>query len=805
MPTITRKDLEAALPDVKSTFKFKTLNGPVSIHRDRWGIPHIRAENEHDLFFAQGFATAQDRMFHMDYDRMRCLGRWAEYAGPPALPQDRLLRRRKLDRVSKADYKLCSPEAKAMLDAYAAGVNAFMDTTESWPVEYKLLGTKPERWEPWHCILVYKVRNTAEGNFHFKLWMAQLAAEVGPVKAAALSPGYIPGMLMTIPPGSTYKGPVENAIEELAEVAKHISHFPPADGESNGWAVSSARTTSGKPLVAGDSHRNLDVPNVYYQTHLSCPSFSAIGHAVPGFPGVLHFMHNEYVAWGMTHGMGDAQDLFVEQFRDRPSTGSGRTGPERGPSASSGHTAAREYLFKDEWRLAEVTHETLRIRGGKDDRIEITETHHGPVVAGDPSKGWGIALSDTGSTKDGTRWVDAAYRAMRARSADDLEAAFAEWTDRSNNYPYADVQGNFGYILKGRLPVRSMANGWGPVPGWTGEYEWQGVVPPDKLPRTRNPKEGWVVTCNQRTVDETYPYYISNAWAPDYRARRIMTRIAEVQKAGRKMTVAEMEAIHADRVSVPGQVFAKGASALKVKGALAERARDILAAWDGNMDRRTTAPTVYAALMFETVAILAKRHYGRLAGDALNIDGAGGSVHIGRHLIPLMVTCISRNEGAPLLGPGETWAGVLGPALERAVTALEAKNGPDIGRWTWGAVHQTAHQHLLAARFPEASALINPPRVAAHGDWSTPNNGSHPLRDTRHAAGPVNRYVHDPSDWRNSRWIVPLGASGHPGSKHFADQQQMWANVETIPMLWDFADISRDAETTQRLVPEATR
>ena len=504
MPSLTRKDLEAALPDVISPLKFKGIKAAVTIYRDHWGIPHIRAQNEPDLFFAQGFATAQDRLFHMDYDRMRCLGRWAEYAGPRALPQDRLMRKRRLDRVSKADYGVCSPAAKSMLDAYASGVNAFMDTSKAWPIEYKLLGVKPEQWAPWHCILVYKVRNTAEGSFHNKLWMARLAAEIGGEHAAAITPGYLPGHLLTVPPGAEYRGPVENAVHELTETAKHIVHFQDPGGESNGWVVSGTRTASGKPLVAGDSHRTLDTSNVYYQTHLSCPAFSAIGHAVPGFPGVLHFMHNEYVAWGMTHGMGDTQDLFVEQFRDAAGPSAHSPGAP-GPGQSGTGQGSREYLFKGEWLKAEVTAGTLRVRGGKDEEIEVTETRHGPVIEGDPAKGWGIALSDPGSA-GATRWVDAAYNAMKCKSADEFEAAMEEWTDRTNNYPYADVQGNFGYALRGCIPVRSRANAWGPVPGWTGEHEWEGMVPPRELPRTRNPEEGWVVTCNQRTVDETYPH-----------------------------------------------------------------------------------------------------------------------------------------------------------------------------------------------------------------------------------------------------------------------------------------------------------
>ena len=198
---ITDKDLAAALPDVRSTMTFDGLSGPVNIYRDPWGIPHIKAGNLIDLFFAQGFATAQDRLFQMDYDRMRCLGRWSEYAGPRGLESDRLMRRRRFERASKADYDVCGPEARDMLDAYTAGVNAFLDSTESLPVEYSLLQARPEPWASWHSILVYKVRNSAEGGFQSKLWLAQLAAAIGPENIADLTPGYTQGHLLTVPPG----------------------------------------------------------------------------------------------------------------------------------------------------------------------------------------------------------------------------------------------------------------------------------------------------------------------------------------------------------------------------------------------------------------------------------------------------------------------------------------------------------------------------------------------------------------------------------------------------------------------------
>ena len=289
MTSISRDDLQSALPDVTSPQKFSKLNSGAVINRDRWGIPHIKADDEYDLFFAQGFATAQDRLFQMDFDRMRCLGRVSEYVGAAGLAQDRLMRRRRQDRVAKLDYEVASDAAKNAMDAYADGVNAFIATTSALPVEYKLLDKSPESWEPWHCVVVYKVRNTAEGSFQGKLWLSKLAAEIGPEAAARLTPGYQPGQLLTVPPGSRYSGAVLNAVDELRAVVEATSLLNSTDGGSNGWVISGERTASGLPLVAGDSHRGLEVPNVYYQVHLIGPDFAVLGHSIPGVPMALHF------------------------------------------------------------------------------------------------------------------------------------------------------------------------------------------------------------------------------------------------------------------------------------------------------------------------------------------------------------------------------------------------------------------------------------------------------------------------------------------------------------------------------------
>ena len=777
---LSNADLINALPDLESDQPLTGIVSGATVHRDKWGIPHISADNEADLFFAQGFATAQDRLFQMDYDRLRCLGRSSEHLGELGLTQDRLMRRRALKNVAKWDLEVCSPEAKAMITAYTAGVNAFINSDAPLPAEYKLTGTEPEPWEDWHCILVYKVRNTAEGSFQAKLWLAKLAAEIGPYKVAAISPGSQPGALMTVPPGTEYSGPALNAIEELTRVVNATEMLRETDGGSNGWAISGDRTESGLPLVAGDSHRGLEVPNVYYQVHLKGPDFQVLGHSIPGVPMAMHFAHNDHVCWGMTHGGADTQDLFVEQLR-RTNDGV-------------------EYLFKDEWLKAASSVESISVREATKEEVEIVETHHGPIISGSVDSGWGVAISDPGSN-DGTRWVDAAYGAMKSRSADELEKAFDTWTDRVNNYPYADVHGNFGYLFKGRIAIRGTENGWGPVPGWTGDHEWNGYIPNEELPRSKNPDTGWVVTCNQRVVGHDYQHYLTNLYGTDYRARRIRDRIGEL--VGSPASVDDMSSIHADTVSIPAQALTGAIINLNSLDGIYSSAAEILSKWDCDLKEDSSAAAIYAASSRELNKQLAIAAYGSLAGGVTGDEpDTGAEDQLRRQLKPDFIQRLGDGSLSDARY-GFDAAALVESAFKAGVDYLAARFGNELINWRWGDLHRTGHSHPLAGAFPDSADMLNPPKVEAAGDGDVPwASGSPTPAEFAIKTGPINRYIHDPSNWINGRWIVPLGSSGHPASPHFSDQQDMWSKVETIPQLWDWDEIAGDAETKQRLMPK---
>ncbi len=777
---ISDEDLQAALPDLTGTMMLAGLTAPVQIYRDAWGIPHIRAENEHDLFFAQGFATAQDRLWQMDFDRHQALGRWSEFAGRSGLARDRLLRAAGMGRTAQKDYGAASERARATVDAYAAGVNAFIQSTRSLPIEYEILDALPAAWENWHCLAVYKMRNTLLGTFEPKLLRTRLAATVGAQQAAAVLKGYTPGQLLTVPPGAVYEGTALDGVDALRGAYEEAGWLREVGAGSNGWSISGQRTRSGLPLVAGDSHRALDVPNVYYQMHLACPEFKISGHAVPGMPGALHFCHNQHVAWGMTYGSADTQDLFIERFRDTPD--------------------GREYEFKGQWLKADVLHETIHVRGAEPVELDVTITHHGPVIVGDPTIGLGISISDPGLA-EATPWLDAALDAMRARSVQELHEALRNWTDRVNNYAVADVHGHFGYLHAGRLPIRPASNGWRAVPGWTGEHEWAGYIPHDELPKAIDPQTGYAVTCNQRVAGHDYPYYVGLHFTPDYRARRVQTRIEALEP--HTASVADMSDIHGDRVSIPAQVFTKALRNTAPQDAVSERALALLGDWDHSMDRDLVQPTIYVRTRQIVVRRIVETMLEAMAAETLS-GTPGGDVHV-RQIEVQMIDALRRGDGA-MLGEGQDWPQMLAWALKQAVAELSNELGDDMTTWRWGRVHRTAPRHPLSLLHPHLSDKLDPPALALHGDGETPLAGNWAVGNEFVAtSSSVNRYIHDPSDWTNSRWIVPLGASGHPASPHYADQAPLWSNVQTIEQLWDWGRIVQEAQTCQVLEPKGRK
>jgi len=769
---INRQDLKSAIPSLTGSVQLRGLQGTVKVFRDRYGIPHMKAESELDAFFAQGFVTAQDRLWHMEYDRRRGSGRWAEAVGESAVAQDKMMRRFRLEASAKADYQVMDPHTKDVFDAYAAGVNAFITSGDALPVEYRITRLEPEPWQPWDGLTAYKVRHISMGVFESKVWRARMVREVGPEAAGKLFPGFEPGYLMILPPGSTSPGPLDEGLKELAEGAAGLNHLNEMDSGSNSWVLSGAETATGKPILAGDSHRALDTPSAYYQNQVACPEFDVVGLSFPGVPGFPHFGHNGRVSWSVTHTAADYQDLYVERFQDG------------------------KYLYKDRWLDAETHDETIKVRDGTDVHIKVTVTQHGPVIAGYPDQGSGLAFKYT-ATERASTWPEILWRMLRVENSKELVDSMSGWVDPCNNLLFADIHGNMGYLCRGRIPIRSRVNGWLPVPGWMGEHEWEGDIPFDELPVSINPPEGYIATANNRPVGDDYPHYIAIDFTPEFRVRLV----TEGLKSLHRPTAEDMEQVHAQRVSIPALAYLGVVKQIDPKDAAIKAAKDLLLDWNGEMNANQVQPTIYSAMRDAMLKeVLETNLTEKLAYDAWHPADRGlGS--FSNRLKARLVAMIEQDDRS-LLPEGDTWPTAVARALSEAVATLSERLGGDMGQWQWERVHQARPKHNLSAAFPELAELLDPPAIPSSGDGDTPLQGGYsPANPATVTSLSVARYSYDPSDWENSLWVVPLGSSGHPGSPHYADQSETWRQVKMIPMGYDWGRIEASYETKQTLEP----
>ncbi len=745
--------------------------GPIELVRDRFGVPHIRAETTADLFFAQGYVHAADRIFQMDADRRKARGRWAEWVGHRGIANDLLVRRVDLSSAARADWDRFDDDTRSMLEHYAAGINAWLATAEL-PLEYELLAEHPEPWEPWHASLVYKIRHLLMGPLQLKLWRACVVRALGPEILTKLRYDDEGGDLACVPPGAEFRSTLD-ASADLARGVEALGALTDPFGGSNNWALSGSRTATGMPLLAGDPHRGLDVPNVYHPEQLTGPDFDAIGLAIPGVPGLPHFGHNDRVAWCITHAFLDDQDLYVERFR-----------PSDPPL----------YLVDDEWRPAEQRIEQIKVRDRDTIDVTITRTRHGGIIAGDPACGAAIAMRWT-STCEPNPGLTTLLPMLRAHTVDELRNAMREWVEPGNNLLAADRDGHIGYLLRGRVPRRPRINGWLPVPGWKTDHDWRGWVPFDELPRATDPECGYLLSANNRPVDDAYPHFISVDFQPPSRALRIRARLEDIEAA----TSADMLAVLRDHTSLPAKLFSERFATAEPRTPAGAAVRQALDGWNGEIKADSSSAAAYAIARNElTLEVLERSGLDRVASDWLRREppGVGTTAHLW-WIVPRLL----RDDDTTLLG-GAGWAELLAIALDRAGAWLSDRLGPVPANWRWGALHRTWMFHPLSAVFPEHRKLLDPPSVELNGDGDTVfAAGYTPSRGFGCVYGSVARYVFDLADWDASSWIVPLGVSGRPGDPHSSDQLAAWAGGQLVPMLYSRAAVNAAAESRQLLEP----
>ena len=757
------------LPQVEGELVLPGLSTPVEVLRDHWGVPHIYANTAEGLLYVQGFVHAQDRLWQMELNRRTAQGRLSQLFGELALDTDRTSRTFGFNRLGKIDWNDAPDDLRQAILSYTAGVNAFLESPDSkLPVEFTLLGHRPEPWQPedttaFARLMLWKLSHAWYGE----IVRAQAIEAVGAEHATELDVRYPPRCPATLPEGIEF-----NRLDPSGLLGKVAGPFLDRGKGSNAWSISGSKSTTGHPFLCNDMHLGLSLPGIWYTAHLICDELQVTGVSLPGAPLVL-VGHNASIAWGMTLAMTDCEDLFVEKLDPQ--------NPHR-------------YLFRDEWHEAEVIPEPIQVKGRSEAHVEqVIVTRHGPIIspvvehveqhlavqsmALQPSHalmGW-LLLNKAGGWDE---FVDA----MRLIDATQLNVA------------YADVDGNTGYWVTGTVPVRAKGDGTVPAPGWTGEYEWSGTVPFEEMPHALNPRRGFVLSCNHCIVPDDYPHFLGNVWMNGYRA----CRIEEVLARGEPLSAEDMGAIHVDLTCIPGPELVGLLEGLESTDPDVQLALDRLRAWDGNLTTDSVGGALYEVARYTLVRLLLEPALGpellaRLQGKGLNPVLLDASELYGHDTVALL---------RMLQDPDSWWVkqaggrgSVLTRGLKQAVSWLRAELGDDVDAWQWGKIHRAAFPHALGLQKPLDQVFSRGPYPIG-GDTDTPCQTAIQPDDPYDvkAWAPSFRQIVDLGDLGCSLTVTPPGQSGHLGSPHYDDLIEPWLNGEYHPMPWTREQVSRETE-----------
>jgi penicillin amidase len=772
--------LQSSLPLTEGRSNVPGLREPAIIDRDADGVPHIRARSDADAYFALGYVHAQDRLWQMEAMRRFGASRLSEAFGRQTLGVDRTMRALGLYRIAEQIYDGLDPRVRFGLIAYAQGVNAYLDHhVGAWPLEFYVAGIRPEPWKPADSLVWGQLMSLRlSGDWRSELFRQRLATRLKPNQLEELldkpSQGG-PVSIETLPRKAA--APVGNprasdhaayapslAISEtlLADTARLLpdSSLLGPGTASNSWVLAGSRTVSGKPLLANDPHLGLELPSTWYLARIDAPGLSVAGATAPGVP--FHVLgHNARIAWGFTNTGSDVQDLFVE-----------RTDPDD----------ATRYLTPEGSAPFIQRKEIIKVRGAADVVMALRETRHGPVMSDlmseslqDMPAGDVLAFAAAGLRAD-DRSAQALYLLNRARDWDSFTRAVSDFHSPQQNIAYADVDGNIGLYVAGRVPIRKSGEGLFPVPGWTGEHDWTGFVPFEELPHSYNPASGHLANANNRVVGSDYPSPLGRDWTEPFRIRRIEEMIAGAPQHDADAMIRMQGDVHS---LVPAALLPLMLPALRAEAIDQGRYGGViasLATWNGEMTREQAQPLIFNAWLRELTRVVTADEIGPLFASAWRQQ-------------PAFIANVLRQDQRwcddITTAEMESCDLMIQRAFVSAMEKLSADYGADTEAWRWGDAHVARLTHRLLARVPGLGALASLD-IATPGDDSTVNRGSSNIRNEAdpfaHVHGPGLRAVYDLADLERSRFIIAGGQSGNPLSRHYSDMAQRWRDLGHVSL-----------------------
>lgn len=740
-------EARAALSQTSGTITLTGLTKPVHVLRDRWGVAHIYAENQHDLFFAQGFVAAQDRLFQMELWKRAGQGRLAEVLGPSAIPRDRYARLLRYRGDMKAEYESYAPDAYEILKAFTDGINAFIQTSHPLPIEFSLAGFSPEPWKPEDC-LSRMAAFAMTGNARQELENAAELTDLGPQKFLLLSN---PSPMVEPDPvsGVDYSDVTPKWLDGLVGGDSRIEFPADHNGQgSNNWTVSGKLTTTGKPMLANDPHRVIALPSLRYMVHLVAPGWDVIGSGEPALPGVA-IGHNQSIAWGLTIFPIDQQDLYFEDLNPDDPT---------------------QYRAGDHWEKFTTEETTISVKGAAPEKLTLRFTHNGPVLAEDPAHHRVIALRWIGS-EPGTAGYLASLSVDRASNWSGFLNALKRWKLPPENMVYADRQGNIGEQSAALVPIRSWTGQFS-VPD-DGHHEWTGFIPLDQLPRSFNPSNGFIATANNNTLPPNFKYKAGYEWST-FRIDRIRQVLNQYSAESHKISMEDLQHLQSDVVSLPAKAFI-----VHLPNDENNPWIKMLRGWDDVLTVDSAPSALYE---------LWQRHL--LATLGQNIAGGSDRPGSGPVSPETALRYLQANADS------SDTANLLTTTLTDGAEELKKLQGDDPAKWSWGTLHAITFRHSLD-QLPGMKTLDIGP-IPRPGDGETVNATHAGGSGFAQSSGASYREIFDLSDWNKSFAVNTPGQSAQPGSPHYSDLAPLWSAGKYFPLFYTREKI--EAESPDKLL-----
>ena len=760
------KQARAALAQTSGRIELAGLAKPVEVIRDWWGVAHIYAQTQDDLFFAQGFVAAQDRLWQMEIWRRTGEGKLAEVLGPSAIERDKFARLMRYRGDMEAEWKSYAPDAKPIIESFVRGVNAFIETSrDRLPIEFQLTGIRPEPWTPEVC-LARMAGYVMTRNASSEVLRAQLVRLLGTEKAGELVETD-PFKKLEVPEGLDLNG-IDGKILDGANAASGVVSFGSGQQSSEGsndWVVAGALTNTGNPILANDPHRSIGLPSLRYLVHLVGPGWNVIGAGEPTLPGVAAG-HNERVGFRFTIVGIDQQDLYVEETNPADPT---------------------QYRYKNKWEQMKIERESIEVKGKPAPvDVELRFTRHGPVIYEDAALHRAYALRWVGS-EPGSAGYLASLSLDRAKNWQEFLKALERWRVPSENLVYADADGNIGWQAAGSAPIRQGWSGLLPVPGNTGRYEWNRWLPLSELPRAYNPAKRFIATANHKIIPDGYKHEINFEWSAPFRFQRI----EEVLQKGGKFTIEDFERLQHDEMSLPARELVPLLAGLKIDDLVVREARDLLLHWDRVLSKDSAAAALYEVWLSKLDSIFRPA----VPAEARAIIGS-------RFSLPKMILEL-RSAEPRVFGWGHAGTSQrdseLARTLAEAVADLTKQLGADVKMWRWGSIHLAEFKHPLSTD-DARRAVFDLKSVPRGGDANTVNatGGARFIQ----RSGASFREILDLSDWDKSVAINVPGQSAQPESPHYGDLLPLWAEGKYFPLLFSRDKIEKNAAGRLLLEPK---